>query len=158
MADLKAKVNSKLSWADELTPQRIIVIVILLVIIIVIIWLVSNQIKKLIGKMKAQTQIADEEAKGVSATLSDAEYYNLAKKLEDAMYGAGTRKQEVLAVFKQIKNNVDFLKLDAAFGIRSGWLGLEKGDLNSWLQKEGDNLINEVNQILAQNGVTKRFY
>jgi len=151
--------NKKLQMLDEITPKRVVALVIVLAVLGVLIWVFSTQIKKLIGKMKAKTLIADEEAKGISASYSAAEYYAMAEKLFTAMNGPGTDKPSVLATYRQIKNDVDFLKLNEAFGTRgSSWFGLEKGDLNKWLRDEGDNLVVEVNQILAQNGVTKRYF
>lgn len=157
----KLQTNKGLSWMDEITPKRAILMIIILIIIAVVIWVSSVYIKKLIGKIKGDSEIADEELKGISATYSEAEYHTFAEKLFNAMNGAGTDKPTILSVFRQIKNNVDFLKLNNAFGNRKStywWFGNESGDLNQWITDEGDNLVVEINQILAQNGVTKRYY
>jgi len=144
---------------DELTPQRVIISIVIMIVIAIIIWIISIQIKKLIGKMKNTTQIADLAAQGIVPSYSDNEFYAMCNKLYDAMDGPGTDVQGVLSVYKQILNDADFAKLNSTFGIKgSSWFGLEKGDLNSWLTKEGNNLVYQVNQILAQNGVTKRYF
>lgn len=112
----------------------------------------ANAIKN-IAESKAEIQqiksdVEAHEDKGEKPTMTFADYQAEANKLYNAMNGFGTDDDAVEEVFNSIQNNVDFLKLKAAFGTREGstWQQWLDGDLN---QAEKD----AINQSLDAKGI-----
>jgi len=101
-------------------------------------------------------------------SYSDFQYVTWANNLEEAMFDVGTTSSTIYDIFKQLKNDTDYMKLQAAFGLRpytggifpniSSVFGLAQGiDLNTWIRnEEGQSVIDELNQIMASKGITYR--
>ena len=101
---------------------------------------------------------------GEKLSYPPTQYKSFAAKLEQAMFMWGTDEDAIFAVFKKLNNNVDFLQLEKAFGIRgySGGLVSEwaygKYTLTQWLTEELDNAdIKKINAILKNKGITYRY-
>lgn len=91
--------------------------------------LVYNQINKAVKSQKdkkeaekltkqAESELLDLKRKGINPSYSNSQYEAMCLKLQEAMNGCGTDEEAVMAVFEQMKNKADVLKLISAFGIR----------------------------------------
>lgn len=122
---------------------------------------------------KTSKQISNDIAKlendGVQATYADSAYLQFANMLFQAVAGAGTDYDAIYNIFDKIKNDVDYLKLNKAFGVRrygaifekdplpfvSNIFPLPEYTLTQALSSEmSDSKIAKLNQILKSNGVT----
>lgn len=121
--------------------------------------------KKLLPDAQAQ-QSAQEEAQAVQTnapTYPNSQYSTYANQLESAMYDIGTDENTIIAVFKAIKNDADYLKLFNAFGKRTYTGGYFPGyfygeyDLTQWIREElSESDIQSINNGLAQKGIKYR--
>lgn len=147
------------NWFKTASPMVQVVIV---VVAIVVVWYLFHRVK---GFMKAtknnaenQGQLTVLESKGITATFNSSEYEQMASQLYEAMKSTwylpgswGTNENAIYSIFGRLKNEVDFLKLQSAFGIKGGY------GLIYWLQDELDDTEkSELNQLLASKGITKR--
>jgi hypothetical protein len=110
------------------------------------------------------TDLQKLEKKGIVPNYSDSQYYIWADKLESAMFDIGTNEDSVYNVYRNIKNDADFLKLEMAFGEREYTGGYVPGvlygnfDLSEWLEQElVSSEIGVINWILYRNGVNYRY-
>lgn len=96
---------------------------------------------------------------GITASYPETTYKQLADKLDIAMTAFfGTDEEAIYNVFRQIKNDLDLVKLIEAFGIRRLEFNIRWGNLGAWLQADLNNQeMAKVNSILAANGVSGRF-
>jgi hypothetical protein len=129
--------------------------VIILVILVIAYYLLKSTISFLSGlgkKAEAQGAIIQHQTQGEAASYSDLQYKVQADKLYNAMKGWGTDEPAVFAVFQWLQNNIDFLKLQNAFGVRDGWdmYRWVKGDLTS-------SELTQVNNILYAKGIIYSF-
>ena len=99
----------------------------------------------------ARAEMTALESNGERASYPDSKYQTLADDLEESMDGWGTWDDDLDDVFNELNNNIDYLKLEAAFGRRDGedMIGWLKGDLSS-------SRLEEVNDILEQKGILYR--
>jgi hypothetical protein len=140
------------------------------------------------GEIKKQTETLDQEKKdleditkgGAKATFSDSQYRIWADAIQSQFKGcdfipkvpllptstiwlsnwSGSGATFVNIIYK-FKNNVDFLKLNQAWGIRSypdcGW-GTVTGTLPMALRDElDDNEITSINKALTKQGITYQY-
>lgn len=96
---------------------------------------------------------------GIKASYPDSAYVGFADKINSAGVGGfGTDESAIYAVFEAMKNDLDVVKLVAAFGNRrmeftAGWTGL-----GGWLRSElNTSEMSKVNSILAAKGISYRF-
>jgi hypothetical protein len=115
---------------------------------------------------KAETATATElitEQATTAATYPNSQYQTWANQLETAMDDIGTDENTIISIFKNLKNNTDYLKLFQAFGTRKytggylpGWAN-DSWDLGQWLVEELDSEeITQINNELASKGITYR--
>jgi len=98
-----------------------------------------------------------------AATYPNSQYQTWANQLETAMDDLFTDNDTVFAVFKNLKNNTDYLKLFQAFGTRKytggvlpGWAN-DSWDLGQWIVEEmPQDKIDQINRDLASKGITYR--
>lgn len=89
-------------------------------------------------------------------------YVVSADALELAMFDIGTNTGPIYSIFGDLENNADFEALFNAFGVRTYTGGLIPtpwlaGNLVQWLNEElSQGQLNQVNEIMAQNGLTLR--
>ena len=113
--------------------------------------------------------ISDLENKGIQPTYADSAYLQFANMLYQAVAGAVTDYDSIYNILDTIKNDVDYLKLNKAFGVRSYGAIFERDPfpfvskffpqpdytLTQALSSEmSDSKIAKLNQILKSNGVT----
>jgi len=99
----------------------------------------------------------------ISGANPNLDFRSLANQLFDAFDGYGTANKKVKDIFKLLKSNADYDALKAAYGVRevsSGtgniFVSNYEGDLPSTLRNEmSKSEINELNQILTSNGITR---
>lgn len=108
----------------------------LIIAAIVLTWILVKRISR---RVQNQQEIANAKLEqnqfiqnGETPTLQESEYGDLAIALYNSMAGAGTWDDDFDGVFNKLENNVDFLKLKSAFGIRDGYTFQEwiDGDLS----------------------------
>jgi len=133
-----------------------------------VIYSAKKAIKKAREKRAENKDIKEAEAKGYNLSYTLTSYKNLA----DVLYGAWHNStslnifdpfQEDVAynVFKKLKNELDFLELQKAFGkrdqpIRFLRYALDKVGLAEWLHIACDeDEIDEINKIMAATGKIK---
>lgn len=98
---------------------------------------------------KAELKVLEE--KGIKPSFAQYTYDSWAEKLYTAMKGAGTDEGMIFSVFKQLKNDVDFIRLDQAFGIRDTYT------MRVWLKDDlSSSDIQAINAGLKVKGLTKR--
>lgn len=97
------------------------------------------------------------------ATLSSAQFRSMANKIYSAMDGYGTDEEAIVAVFRSLKTDGDFVGLQKAFGIRtidSGYLNPApnfKGTLTAAITDELSNYYKQrINKILADKKIKYR--
>lgn len=93
-----------------------------------------------------------------------SQYAAMATKLEQAFFDIGSDEAAVYNVFRQLKNNDDFLQLKKAYGVRQYTGGLVPGflsgklDLDGWIAQElNENEIKYINGILSARSIIYRF-
>ena len=111
----------------------------------------------------AVQQETQQAAQTGAPTYPQSQYNTWANQLESSMFDWGTDENTIFAVFKNLKNNSDYLKLFQAFGKREYTGGIAPGffypsyDLTQWLREELDDTdINKINSELQAKGITYR--
>lgn len=149
-------------WNNLTGGQKLMAIVIL----IILLYLFWNTIKGIeraaANSIKNGGEMATLAANGIKASYGSDEYKAMANKLYEAMDGWGTSSDVVFSVFGKLNNDVDFIKLDQAFGVREAsdnMFGLYPSeDLEGWIQDDlSTSEITQLNNILKKRGITKRF-
>jgi len=119
----------------------------------------KSQADKVEAETEAQTEKDIQELKkeGVTPSYSNSQYKIFAGTLKSAMEGFGTEEQKIYAVFRYLKNDADFLKLNAAFGMQS--YDFRYLNLAAWLSAELNNveLQSLNNNILKPRGIKYRY-
>jgi hypothetical protein len=98
------------------------------------------------------------------ATLSKVQLSAMANQMQIAMDGVGTDEETIYRVLSQVKNNTDWVGLNAAYGIRdikSGlfWEATFRGTLTSALSNElSDSPINPAYFAIPAVGSFIAFY
>ena len=100
---------------------------------------------------------AELKGKGYRATLSPAEYKNLASQIRNAngSFYEDDDESAVYSALMKLNNPIDWIELQKAFGIEDGgWLG-DDMDLSEFLRDFlSKDEITKVNNILAQRNIT----
>lgn len=80
------------------------------------------------------------------------EYTDFANLIYNAVEGAGTDEDAVFRVIYKIRNELDYLYLNKAFGVRDGLT------LASWIANDFNvQQIGKLNAELAKYGIAKKF-
>ena len=138
-------------------PRRAWTIGIFIVIVVVLIVVFWSKIKGFFESLVNRSAMSNElqehiKETGESLTLSNATFKMLANKLYTAMKGIGTDEDTVFAVFGQLSNTADMLKLVAVFGTRDG------ETLDQWIRGDlGYFEINKLNRLLSNKGIAYSF-
>lgn len=102
--------------------------------------------------------ISNEQKKGNSMSYPFVQYDIFAGKIEDATNTSGTDEQAIYEVIGAMKNNVDVLQLQKAYGKRlNWWFGVPTGSytLSQVLNSELDDTEKDrVRKLLIKNGIT----
>lgn len=139
-------------WFMSLPPWMQFILILLAILIV---WWVFKKSAVAVETATDKIQTAQEqkelEQSGQKPSYSDGVYRDMADKLEAAMTGAGTDTLSVGYVFLQMKNDMDVLKLDKAFGTR------KEANLSQWLHGEWSISVTHINAALRERGIKKQF-
>ena len=130
------------------------IIVLIIGIVIAIFWKkIKNAIDEAKQDKKNEKKVDEVESfTQKTQTYPDSYYVIFADQLDSAMRGCGTREEEVFNIIGKIKNDVDFIKLNNAFGTR------KNQNLGRWIHGDfNEKDIKKINEILKRNGVTMGF-
>lgn len=145
---------------DWFNKQQIIIQVLIMVIVLYVLYQIYLYADGVAGVIGTQTEIEILQAQGEQPTFTAAQYSQMADDLYEAMDGPGTYYADVVGVMSKLNTTVDFIKLDAAFGLRdSSWYFFDNPvDLKAWIEYEltGDQ-ISQINSLLANKGIKKGF-
>lgn len=129
----------------ESLPPIVKMIVVIVVLILVFI-LVKRAFK--IIQIKSDSYDTNSEIKGYqnageSPSYPASKYQELATQLYNSMDGWGTDDPSFEDVFNQLNNNLDFLHLKNAFGVKDGYTFQEwiDGDLEADEKEAFNNLL-----------------
>jgi len=133
-----------------------------IVVGLIVLVIVVGKVKSLIRAWKEARDNKSEqqvlEAQGIKLTYPTNWYENKARELYNSMNTVwydvttyDTKEDRIVSIFDQLENNLDFIELDDAFGVRDNydmqqWLD---GDLSQWWK-------DQINGRLANSGITKR--
>lgn len=128
----------------------------LIVLAIYIVLTIYSSIKEFRFALGKQSSLAGYMAQGQTPSFPDSEYRKMADDLERAMRGAGTNEDLIYTTIGNLKNDVDAIKLNKAFGMRKSWFSTYS--LREWLQGDlSSSEMQKVWQIMDFNGITYRF-
>lgn len=110
----------------------------------------------------AKNDLADLARNGVKPTISKSQADSFAEQIVSQYKNADLLLQSfgvTERIFKQLKNNADFLLLRVSFGVRTYpdalWGNVKNVTLEGAIQDELTNFrISDLNAILAKNGIT----
>jgi hypothetical protein len=107
----------------------------------------------------AKTEALTVAASGQRPTFGDTVYVGLADKIVSAgTTWFGTNESSIYAVFSQLNNDLDMLKLVQAFGNRRAEFSAAWVSLPAWLDSElNSKEIAKLNDILKSKGIRYRF-
>jgi hypothetical protein len=154
--------NGVKNWWKSLTPGQQLFVVL---VIVIVIWIARNALKGFVeGAENAIQNVSEEQAlnnAGIKATYTNSQYKSMADILYSAMDGYGTDDELVYKQFAKLKNDVDFVRLDDAFGVREATDNLfglyEPLDLRGWVKDDlSESQIKTLNSKLKSQGITKR--
>lgn len=147
-----AKSNSIGALFNEQHPG--IKLLIIVVISVIGYYLIKSKFKKIetqkdIVENKAEIKVYEQQ--GEQPTYDNFEYNDMADDLYAALDGWGTDYTVVGEVINKLQNNVDFLKLVAAFGVRDGY------GFQEWIDGDISTSNKQAyNDTLAAKGITKK--
>ena len=146
-------------WFNKLSPtMQIVAVVIGLVAIFFLVKSGKNFFKMISQTAGQKGEEAAFLAKGQTKTFTSSQYSQFANKLEQAMIDPGTDESSIFTVFNAMKNDLDILALEQAFGIRSGRWQWTEYDLGTWLRDElGSSDMQRLNALLSQKGINKMY-
>lgn len=162
------KITSQLSNKFSELPPWAKGVVTLSVIagVVYVIFKVNKAIKKDAHEKEAKEieQEITELTNVQKQSYPDSQYHSFANQLEQAMYDFGTDEEGILAVFNKLKNNLDYLKLKKAFGVRPYMGGFippvltgQNYDMVEHLRQElSSSWIKRINDLLAKKKITYR--
>lgn len=144
---------------NKLNPtMQIVAVVIGLVAVFFLVKSGKNFLKMLSQTAGQKGEEAAYIAKGQSKTFTSSQYSQFADKLDQAMRGPGTNEDAIFVVFNAMKNDLDVLALESAFGMRAGAWQWSEYDLGTWLRDElGSSDMQRLNALLSQKGINKTY-
>lgn len=100
-------------------------------------------------ELSESNTIKELERKGIKLSYPVSKYIDMANQLFHAMDGLGSNEAAVYSVFKQLKNDADFVALVSNFGTRKGQA------LSAWIHDDlSVGIISELNGIMKKKGIT----
>lgn len=150
------------NWFKSMSSGQQLFVVLLF---IVLLWVLRNAIKGYVEGAKESIRNVSEEVAlnnaGIKATYTESQYKTMAKALFDAMDGYGTDDPVIFSTFGKLKNDVDFVKLETAFGVREATDNLfglmTPQDMSGWILDDlSEEQVTLLNRKLQQQGLTKR--
>lgn len=129
---------------------------------LIIVILVGAKIKSLVEAFRENRDNKSEQqvlqAQGVKLTYPKSWYQNKASELFRAMDSTwydpstwGTDEDRIMRIFGALKNNLDFIELESAFGVKDGY------DMDAWLRGDlSTYYLDQINKMMTNRGITKR--
>lgn len=113
----------------------------------------------------AKADLRDLQALGQKASFMDSQYSQWANQLKEAFDGCGTSNGQWRSIFGQLKNDIDVLKLNTAYGTRTfdscNWefsFGDFEGTLSQALTHElSSSEMEELNGMLEKQSIKFRY-
>lgn len=145
--------NGFSKWWGGLSPENQFRFAVLMIVVIILILIaLRGSIKGLANGLGSAGELGGLALAGIKPSFTDASYIKAADQLYAAVKGAGTDEPKVFQIFGQMKNNADIIKLDLAFGVRSGM------NMKEWIHDDlNASEIAQLNSILLNKGITKTF-
>ncbi|MBO4645385.1 MAG: hypothetical protein J5642_02595 [Bacteroidales bacterium] len=154
-------------------PKKAVSLIIIALAVVLIVYLALKILKGATGGLLnriSNTISSNENIDAVDrrtnndagGTWTDQEYEQMADRLYAAMNGPTTDEDAVAAVMKKIKNDSDWARLVAAFGLRDSswnWFDTPHG-LEQWIVEDfssRDDIEKYINGPLSQGECTTRF-
>lgn len=151
--------KKQIAWFKTLSPIMQIVVGLL---VLLALWWAFNYIKSTFVAIGDRTvhksEVAVLTASGVQASFTETQYQSMATQLYTAMdsswynpFSYGTDEETIEDVFGRLKNDMDFMRLQSAFGIKDGY------GLIEWL--DGDLSADEkqrINTMMSSKDITKQ--
>lgn len=148
-------------WQRMTTLQQVITIVIIAVILYFLVKYLKQKKETADRIVQEKAEVTVLQESGVKQSYKDSTYEGWGNELFNYMDGSGTKMAGITRIFGYLHNDLDFIKLEKAFGLRissyawswftspTGLMDWLKGDLN------GDD-IKEINKQLKLQGLTKQ--
>lgn len=138
-------------WGGLAPVQQIALLVILALIAWWLIQVAKARIEAQKEAIKGRAEISVLQEQGIKATYGSATYVKFADVIERSIAGAGTDENMVYKTMSYLNNDIDFIKLNNAFGIREGQ------DMRGWIRGDMDaNEIAPINSLFSGKGMKKR--
>lgn len=166
MKNLFGKIST---WFTGLSPfVRNIIILAMIILLFAIVVLIIQALEKA-KKEKQLNQAFDDDIKtltqsGQVPSYPETTYKNLADRIEGAsegfVFGLGTDEEAMISVFTELKNELDVVKLEKAFGARippDCVAFCDARPLGDYLAYELGEDVAKVNKVLSNNGINMRF-
>jgi hypothetical protein len=146
-------------WSGLSSMQKIIATIIIAVIVWLLIKWIKGYMEALQANIKNKSEIQVLQSQGIQQSYKWEKYQGWANELERAMDGPGTDEKTIFRIFGYMNNDIDFLRLFDAFGMRKGtyeWFS-DPTNLREWLKGDlSSRSISSLNQVLAAKNMTKR--
>lgn len=145
-------------WFKMSATERFVFMIVAAIVLYMLYKYVKSLLQSASDAATKKGEIDALKAHGQKASYPDSTYESLANQLFKAMDGAGTEEDKIIEVFRKLKNDIDFVKLDAAFGLRAGtsWFASDETyDLRTWLEDDGQDIA-ALNAQLKKQNITKR--
>jgi hypothetical protein len=138
---------------------------------------VAYGVKKILDFLKPEKKRNESEVKQIeteleaekkkkAASYPPSQYASWASSIAEAIFGFGTYNDVIINIFKQLKNNTDFLMLQKAWGnptrqiYPDGFVFYSTGKKLTLSAALRDDMATEyiklINKILASKGITYR--
>lgn len=151
--------SSKVKETFQNLPTIVQIIIVL--IILVIVYRIVNWIIVKIKTNKLENQIQSEqnafENSGQKLTFMPSQYSTFSDQLQQAFQYSGTEEGTVIDIISKMKNDLDILELNKAFGKRDiyFWGFTYSFSLPEAIRDEMD--VKEVNEILQSKNIQYRY-
>jgi hypothetical protein len=144
-------------WLSMSGIQQIITLVALSVLVWLIVTKAKAYLSAISTNINQKTEIQVLENLGMKLSYSKIEYLTIAENLDVAMRGLGTDEIAIISELEKIKNDLDFIQLNSAFGLRSASFS-NPSNLSNWLMSDlGTTIVQQINIQLKNKGLKKQF-
>jgi hypothetical protein len=149
------------SWESLKSSQKIFLVVTTIVVLFVLWNKFKGQIKAAGKTISNTSEVGALNNNGIKASYPREKYKTFAKYLFNAIDPWNTDEQTVFGLFGYLKNDVDFIELDKAFGVKTptdNYFGLvaDKNMRDFIKASMSVDEIKQLNQVIKNNGMTKR--
>lgn len=143
-------------WNERGAAERVLVITGTIGAIVGGVVLVRRTVEAIKTRREQQMVDKDEQTfqnKGQKLTYPLSQYLIFADTLYQSMKGSGTYEEEVAGVFYKMRNDLDILQLNRAFGKKDGY------SLSEWIADDfsEEDKAYYINNILAKKKIKFRF-